>query len=158
MFGPGVAPHLSPFMDGRGRPKSSGPLDGDGRRSIYLAVRRNFLPPMLVAFDFPLPISTMGRRGVSNVPAQALILMNDPFVIGEAKRWAERVCIDQDITDRQRVERMYLAAFARPPSEQETARALRFVEQSGSDSVRSQKGWVRLCHALFNAKEFIFLN
>ena len=36
MYGPGVPVHLTAFMDGRGRPGRSGPLDGDGRRSIYL--------------------------------------------------------------------------------------------------------------------------
>src|SRR5262249_6763817 len=50
MFGPSVAPHLTAFMDGRGRPGRSGPLDGEGRRSIYLGVRRNFLNPMFLAF------------------------------------------------------------------------------------------------------------
>ncbi len=95
MGGPGVEVYLTSFMDNYtdsyGRPKASGPLDGDGRRSLYLNVRRNFLTPMLVAFDMPLPLVTAGRRDVSNVPAQALILMNDPFVAQQARRWAERV-------------------------------------------------------------------
>jgi len=56
------------LLDGRGKP-ASGPLDGDGRRSLYLAVRRNFLSPLLLAFDTPSPFSTIGRRTVSNVPA-----------------------------------------------------------------------------------------
>ena len=77
-------------MDGRGRPGHSGPLDGDGRRSVYLGVRRNFLNPMFLAFDTPAPFSCMGRRNVSNVPAQALILLNDPFVIEQARLWAEQ--------------------------------------------------------------------
>ncbi len=68
MGGPSVPPHLTPFMEGRGRPARSGPLDGDGRRSLYINVRRNFLSPMLLAFDFPTPSTTMGRRNVSNVP------------------------------------------------------------------------------------------
>src|SRR5262249_13004659 len=80
-FGPGVLPHLTPCMQGRGRPKESGPLDSDGRRSLYLNVRRNFLTPMLLVFDYPTPFTTIGRRGVSNVPAQALALMNNPFVL-----------------------------------------------------------------------------
>ncbi|HSH17129.1 MAG TPA: DUF1553 domain-containing protein, partial [Verrucomicrobiae bacterium] len=42
--GPPVPVHLTEFVVGRGRPEQSGPLDGDGRRSIYTAVRRNFLP------------------------------------------------------------------------------------------------------------------
>src|SRR5262249_54545860 len=79
-FGKSVPIHLTQFMQGRGRPKDSGPLDGNGRRSIYISVRRNFLSPMMLAFDTPNPFSTVGRRTVSNVPAQALILMNDPLV------------------------------------------------------------------------------
>src|SRR5262249_42533181 len=75
MYGPGVLPYLTPFMVGRGRPETSGPLDGAGRRSVYLNVRRNFLTPLFLAFDYPVPFSTMGRRSVSNVPAQALTLL-----------------------------------------------------------------------------------
>ena len=92
--GPVCRRYLTPFMDGRGRPGRSGPLDGDGRRSIYLNVRRNFLNPMFLAFDMPVPFSTMGRRNVSNVPAQALTLMNDPLVVGQARLWAERLMAD----------------------------------------------------------------
>src|SRR5207237_3083864 len=65
MFGPSIPPYLTPHMAGRGRPTSSGPLDGDGRRSIYLGVRRNFLTPMFLAFDYPIPFTTMGRRSAS---------------------------------------------------------------------------------------------
>ena len=57
MFGPSVAPHISDYQQGSGRPRS-GPLDGSGRRSLYIGVRHNFLTPMLLAFDYPPPIST----------------------------------------------------------------------------------------------------
>ena len=77
-------------MTGRGRP-GNGPLDGSGRRSVYLSVRRNFLSPMMLTFDTPSPFSSVGRRTVSNVPSQALMMMNDPFVVAEAKRWGESV-------------------------------------------------------------------
>jgi hypothetical protein len=60
-FGPSVPVFLTEFQDGRGRP-ASGPLDGNGRRSIYLAVKRNFLSSLLLAFDTPVPFSTVGRR------------------------------------------------------------------------------------------------
>src|SRR5205823_1417451 len=61
--GPGVPPHLTEYMTGRGRPAASGPLDGAGRRSVYLQARRNFLPPLFTAFDYPTPFTTIGRRG-----------------------------------------------------------------------------------------------
>src|SRR5262249_30638086 len=51
MYGPPVPTYLTEFMEGRGRPSKSGPLDGAGRRSIYLEVRRNFLSPIMRAFD-----------------------------------------------------------------------------------------------------------
>jgi hypothetical protein len=88
LYGPSVPVYLTPFMQGRGRPKETGPLDGNGRRSIYIAVRRNFLSPMMLAFDTPIPFTTIGRRNVSNVPAQALILMNDPFIAEQSRVWA----------------------------------------------------------------------
>ena len=103
MFGPGVMPHLTPYMQGRGRPGESGPLDGDGRRSLYLNVRRNFLTPVFLAFDYPIPFTTMGRRSVSNVPAQALALMNNPFVRQQAELWARRTLEASKLSPRERM-------------------------------------------------------
>jgi hypothetical protein len=128
-YGPPVPVHLNEFQDGRGRP-ASGPLDGDGRRSVYLAVRRNFLPSFLLAFDTPIPFSTVGHRTVSNVPAQALILMNDPFVHQQAKRWARKV-LAQGGSAEARIMGMYESAFGRPPRADELAACLTFLERSG---------------------------
>jgi hypothetical protein len=158
-YGPPVPVYLTPFQEGRGRP-ASGPLDGAGRRSVYLSVRRNFLPAFLLAFDTPTPFSTVGRRTVSNVPAQALILMNDPFVHGQADVWARRILARKGAAP-ERVRAMYLRAFARPPSAEELAACLDFLQEQArlsggrTDDVAA---WASLAHVLFNAKEFIFLN
>ena len=159
MYGPPIPVHLTPFLEGRGRP-ADGPLDGDGRRSIYTAVRRNFLPPMMLAFDTPSPFSTVGRRSVSNVPAQALILMNDPFVHQQAEVWAKRVNA-QGGSDRQRIQRMYLSAFGRPPTDAELAACLGFLEEqakAGGKQAVDPAVWADLAHTLFQLKEFIYLN
>jgi hypothetical protein len=160
MYGPGVPPYLTPYMVGRGRPAASGPLDGDGRRSVYLAVRRNFLNPMLLAFDYPTPFTCIGRRNASNVPAQALTLLNDPFVVQQAKRWAERELAVPDRTPRERVADLYVAAFGRPPTGDEADDALAFLEQQGKEYGKADdpRAWADLCHVLFNVKEFIFVN
>ncbi len=149
MFGPSVPIHLSDFMEGRGRPRHSGPLDGDGRRSIYLAVRRNFLNPMFLAFDAPVPFSCMGRRNTSNVPAQALILMNDPLVVEQARLWSSRIRESPARGDRERVDRAFRAAFGRPPGEEEIRGCLDFLKSSP---------WSDLCHVLLNMKEFLFVD
>jgi hypothetical protein len=156
--GPSVPIHLTPFMDGRGRPHVSGPLDGAGRRSLYLEVRRNFLSPLMLAFDTPVPASTVGRRSVSNVPAQALILMNDPFVAEQARAWSSRVLREVPAPMARRVDRLYLEAFARPPTAGELTAAENYLtaRRSGAGGDESA-AWADLCHALFNTKEFLFV-
>jgi hypothetical protein len=165
MFGPPVPIYLTEFMEGRGRPSSSGPLDGAGRRSIYQALHRNFLPPMMRAFDFPVPFSTIGRRTVSNVPAQSLILMNDPFVIGQVQAWAKSVLSKPGLSPEERIRSMYETIFARPPADAEVRRALTFLDQQGQAyGLESGRGatdqavWSDFCQVLINVKEFIFLN
>jgi len=176
LYGPSIAPHLTPFMQGRGRPQSSGPLDGNGRRSIYLNVRRNFLNPLFLAFDYPQPFSTMGRRTTSNVPAQALALLNNPLVWEQAKLWAERV-VSESTSDEDRVRGMYLDALTRLPEPAELTAALAFLSESrqptkpavaaneatsGPDGTAAASSadldaWTELAHALFNLKEFVYV-
>jgi mono/diheme cytochrome c family protein len=158
--GPPIPIHLTPFHDGRGRPEKSGPLDGEGRRSLYGAVRRNFMPAMLVAFDFPTPFSTMGRRNRTNVPGQSLVLRNDPFVHEQAHTWATRFLQSTPGSpDDDRIRLLFESAFARVPAtgESESCREslgeLRKLHANGNEV----DVWSDFCHALFNANEFIFL-
>src|SRR5436190_6495679 len=112
MYGPPMPIHLDCFQDVGGRP-IDGLVDGAGRRSIYLSVHRNFLSSMLLAFDFPQPFSAIGRRSASNVPAQALILRNNPFVHDQAAFWAKRLASDAK-PPAERIDGMFRAAFGRP--------------------------------------------
>jgi hypothetical protein len=147
VYGPSLKVHVSQYQDGRGKPES-GPLDGNGRRSIYLEVRRNFLTPLLLAFDYPLPTTTVGRRLVSTVPAQALTLMNNEFVAREAGLWSSRM--ESSYGDpRARLDAMFLRIFARTSEPGERDRIQTFLNGQGS--------WSDVAHVLFNAKEFLFL-
>ncbi|MDF1798422.1 MAG: PSD1 and planctomycete cytochrome C domain-containing protein [Planctomycetota bacterium] len=155
--GPPVPVFLTEAMSGRGRPAESGPVDGAGRRSLYLAVRRNFLPPFQLVWDFPQPGTTIGRRSSSNVPAQSLALMNDAFVVQEAERWAARLLgaerADADMpngkasndnelerkrlaadanTDRGRIELLWRTALGRSPSQAELDGALAFLDSAAA--------------------------
>ena len=164
LYGPPVPIHLTPFMDGRGRPGKNGPLDGNGRRSIYIAVRRNFLSPFMLTFDTPVPFSSMGRRNISNVPAQALILMNDPLVVELSHKWGERALQTVSGSDAentvQRINWMYLSGFGRYPTKDELKIADSFLKsQAAKRNISTEEPvlWQDLAHALVNTKEFIFL-
>lgn len=151
-FGPPVELPRETIVKARGRPERAGPVDGDGRRSIYLAVRRNFLPAMLLAFDLPTPFATVGQRNVSNVPAQALTLANDPFVHELCARWANALCADGAIAGIDgRIAAAFLRAFARSPAPDEAAISRDFLAAGG------ETAWPDLLHGLVLAQEFLYL-
>ena len=155
--------HLTKFTSGRGRP-ASGPLDGNGRRSIYLSVRRNFLSPWMLVFDTPIPLGPVGRRNQSNVPAQPLALLNDPFVIEQARLWAQKTLADNEPDAAAIIARLYQDAFARDPSESEVTSGLLFLEMIAEERNieranwhKNPELWAEYAHVLLNAKEFIYL-
>ncbi|MGV2338185.1 MAG UNVERIFIED_CONTAM: DUF1553 domain-containing protein [Planctomycetaceae bacterium] len=109
MYGPGVNVY---FVSRTERRRSTGPLDGDRRRSVYQRIRRNSFNPFLEAFDAPRPATTRGRRDVTNVPLQALTMLNDPFVIDQSARWGALVVAEGEAAE-QRIGGMFLRAFCR---------------------------------------------
>jgi hypothetical protein len=156
-FGASVATHRTEFMTGRGGRKS-GPIDGEGRRSIYLSVYRNFLNPFMLAFDMPSPFGPNGRRSQSNVPAQSLTLMNDPFVIQQAGIWAERIVALQGLTDQQRIALMVEESLGIVPTAAQTEALESFLaRQAEIYGAMDQRVWSDLGHALVNMKAFYFL-
>jgi hypothetical protein len=152
MGGRSIATHITPEMSGRGKPASSGPLHGNGRRSVYLEVRRNFLHPFLVAFDAPLPQTSQSRRYQSNVPAQSLALLNDPMVHWAVEHWAARTMEENSDVDA-RIERFWRDALGRPPQQAERSQVRSYVEQFGNDPAV----WRDIGHSIINSKEFIYL-
>ena len=164
MYGPGVPLHLGQMPPSRARPLASGPLDGDRRRAVYQEMRRNYLPPLLLAFDLPQAAVALGKRGVTNVPAQSLALLNDPFIIQQAERWAEQIMRDGNLSTEQRIDRLHRIALSRPANAKEIDLATHmlnfFTDNSAgkqNQSLKSKLAWQNLCHLMFNRKEFIFI-
>jgi len=164
LYGPPVATYLTDFMQGRGRPAASGPPDGNGRRSIYLEVRRNFLEPMMTTFDRPIPFSTFGKRDVTNVPSQSLIIMNDPFVAKQAELMAQKLLTQKGLSFQEKINWVYTRSFAREPSAEEVIKAeefitvLRKMEAHNENKIDQELLlWKQYCHSIFNLKEFIYL-
>jgi len=138
----------------------AGPLDGLGRRSVYLQMSIMEPPKFLVGFNLPDLRLPTGRRDSTNVPAQALILLNDPFVEAMARHWGEELVKLQHQTPEERVHAMFVAAFTRGPSEVEVKRwsaAVReFVSPGHPNLMKDDTAWSQLGHALFNSKEFLY--
>jgi hypothetical protein len=144
-------------MTGRGA-RASGPLDGNGRRSVYLSVYRNFLNPFMLTFDMPSPFGPQGRRSNSNVPAQALTLMNDPFVVGQAKVIADNILAVPDQDTEQKIAIMVERVHGVVPTQKQTQQFSQFLEnQAKAYGKDDNRAWADLAHALLNMKAFYFL-
>lgn len=162
MFGPSVHPF-------RAKPDNekrlfTGPLDGNGRRSIYIKCQLMEAPPFLRVFNLPDGKVAQGRREASNTPAQSLALLNDPFVLAMAEHWATRLIQDDSKTLGQRVNTMFQAALGRQPTEPEENRfcaalmeLARLNDVPEPDILSSRAVWKDAAHAIFNLKEFIFI-
>ena len=142
----------------------AGPLDGNGRRSLYTKVTIMEPPKFLSTFNQPKPKIPTGRRDVTSTPIQALTLLNDPFVLQQATVWGKRLVASRDDDVRQRIHNVFQAAFSRGPSNDELLRweqavhdLARLHEVSDGKLLSSEKVWSDVAHAIFNSKEFIYV-
>jgi len=137
----------------------AGPLDGHGRRSLYTQLSIMDPPKFLVGFNLPDLRLPTGRRDETNVPAQALILLNDPLVTAMAKHWAKGLIAVPHADAAARVRAMFVTAYSREPTAAETTRwtaaAKDFATPGVADFMRDEDAWARVAHAVFNTKEFI---
>ncbi len=142
---------------------SQPPMDNN-RRSVYISIRRGRPHPFLEVFDAPIPATTRGQRDLTNLPAQSLALMNDPFVITLAGKWAESLVANASMTAEQRIQRVFTTALGRPASRAEVKRAKTFLanvaaeNHIAADQMSSNvKTWQDLAQAILSLKEFIYV-
>jgi hypothetical protein len=163
LFGPPV----NPFRHNEDSYKRlyCGPLDGSGRRSIYTAVSIMEPPEFLAVFNQPAPKIPTGRRDVTNVPAQSLALLNDPFVIEQAGRWGASLAAGTThATVDQRLREMFRIALGRYPASEELSRWSSLVAKlaadrgiAGAQILSDAALWKDVAHTIFNTKEFIYV-
>jgi cyclophilin family peptidyl-prolyl cis-trans isomerase len=156
MYGPGIKPPIPADAIFPTAPKHGvvWPADAeDGpatwRRSIYITTQRSNPVPFLQAFDGPDAAASCARRGVTTVPTQALILMNDPFVAGQSRRFAERVRSAAGASPAARVREAFRIAFGRPPDADEADKAVHFLRDHPLAD---------LCQVLVQANEFAYVD
>ncbi len=157
----------------RSEVKPSGEIvpEGDtsgGRRSIYLLVRRSAPQTILNVMNAPVMEINCTKRTSYNSPSQALTLMNSDFIAAQAEHFARRILSDfpaaKVFDDHKAVERSFRFAFARMPSPAETDLLLSFVQKhedhyKDTDAgTRRLRAYSDLCHTLFAANEFIYID
>ena len=117
------------------------------RRSLYVYRRRTLSFPFFETFDLPDQNQTINTRNTSTVAPQALTLMNNPFILGQAELFSETIEEKVPYNVDQQVEMVYQTALTRPPTQEEAEVGRQLVELGSLDD---------LTHVVFNLSEFLY--
>ncbi len=129
------------------------------RRTLYGAVSRHDLNPLLRLFDFPDPNITSERRTQTTVPLQQLFVLNSEFLVRQAQALTQRLTADPQESDAARIDRAYLLLYGRPVTEDELKLGLAFLTAPVSPDEKSQLGlWPQYVQALLGANEFTYVD
>jgi hypothetical protein len=91
------------------------------RRGLYVWWQRTFLHPSLLAFDAPSREECCAERSKSNIPQQAMVLLNDPTYVEAARGLAVRILTDGPATTTDRIVWAFQQALQRNPRADEMA-------------------------------------
>lgn len=93
---------------------------GEGlyRRGMYTWWQRSFTHPSMLAFDAPSREECTAERNRSNIPQQALVLLNDPTYVEAARAFAARI-LQTDGDTPKRIEWAMQQALQRKPTAEE---------------------------------------
>ena len=129
-------------------------------RSVYLPVIRDRLPDVLELFDFASSSFVTGAREKTNVPTQALYLMNSPFVQDRAAALANRVRKEAGDDRTAGLRFAFQLCFARSPTMDEESSALDFLSagsaqpDTADDSNAQADALSSFCQAILSTAEF----
>ncbi len=128
------------------------------RRTVYLPLRRSNLPTLLNLYDFGDATTVNGKRALTNVAPQALFMMNSEFVTERAKNVTKELLANTALSDRDRLQVMFLKALDRKPEAAEVDAAFtylnHFKEKFHADDVAA---WQSFFHILLTSNEFIYV-
>jgi mono/diheme cytochrome c family protein len=152
--GPCIHPYIAPdIVQGSSHRVWLGKPDDDPstwRRSLYVFSKRSIRYPMFEAYDQPNLINTCDRRNRSTIAPQALLLMNNNFVITQSRLFAERLRKEAGDGPAAQVERAFLLALGRPTTAYEKTESVGFLSGGGPQRL------AEFCQALLNLNEFAY--
>ncbi|MFY9255195.1 MAG: PSD1 and planctomycete cytochrome C domain-containing protein [Fuerstiella sp.] len=173
--GPGFRPTIdAAALEGLSQKSAAwnpSPAEQQLRRSVYMFSKRGLLPPMMTAFNFSDATQSCGKRDVTTVPTQALVLMNNPFVHGRSSKLAASIIANTDQTQL-RVTQLWSAVYGRKPTAAESVLAQQHLEtqlerfqqlpatsaQESPSTSDEALALASLAHVLLNSNEFIYVD
>ncbi|MBM4067567.1 MAG: DUF1553 domain-containing protein [Planctomycetes bacterium] len=142
------------------------------RRGMYTHYWRTSPHPFMTTFDAPRSDAACTRRQRSNTPLQALVLLNDPEFVDNARALASRILESPATDDGKRLQHAYLLCLGRRPTLAEQRLLQTLLEEQVSEfsndepaarqllgrderDVARRAAWVAVARVLLNLDEFI---
>jgi mono/diheme cytochrome c family protein len=131
------------------------------RRSVYLFIKRSGLVPLMILFDWPEHLVSIGQRSTTTTAPQALAMLNSKLVRECAVGLADRIPSDAEPARAAAI--AYRITFGRDPSESEFELAASFLAGQRRAYARDgrpdphKSALVDLCQALIGMNEFIYV-
>ena len=125
------------------------------RRTVYARVSRKKLNDMLMQFDYPDPNVHAAKRSATTTAIQKLFVMNNRFMVEQAKRLAKRVTGDSPDASAEQVQSIYDILYNRKPSAAELDLALGFLQLPAESRLTR---WEQYSHALLAANEMSYID
>lgn len=151
----------------------------DYRRSLYVEVKRSKPVTVLETFDAPVMTPHCEMRPQTTVAPQSLLLLNDTFILENARRLADRLHAEAPGDENQRLRRAWQILFSKEPAESDLARARDYLRlQTASLTVYhaqnppaapakgapalpapdpNREALASLCQVLYSSNRFLYL-
>jgi hypothetical protein len=100
------------------------------RRGVYMHWQRQFLHPMLKAFDAPSREECTAKRPISNTPLAALVMLNDPSFVEAARNFAQRVLTEAQGGDRAKLDWAMTQSLSRKATDKEAKLILALLDEN----------------------------
>ena len=151
MYGPQIAIKRGP--DGQWLEDEKKTINGQNRRSLYLAQTRTRWVSFLHVYDCPdMTSDNQAERFRSALPTQSLAMMNNPLVMRTSKAFTQKVLEESRNNYDEAVNTAYREAYNRPPS----ARELEIAKKAIAAEADPQEGLRLFVQAMFGANNFLY--
>jgi hypothetical protein len=151
------------------------------RRGLYTWWQRSFLHPSMLAFDAPSREECCAERSRSNIPQQALVLLNDPTYVEASRALAARIVTEGGDAPEERLawawrqvlqrlprieeletmiplHRRYHAAYQADPAAAASLAQVGFAPVPADVDPAELAAWTHVARVLFNLHETITRN
>jgi hypothetical protein len=107
--------------------------ENEYRRGLYTWWQRSYVHPSMLAFDAPTREECAAERSRSNIPQQALVLLNDPTYVEAARVFAERIVKEGGENTDDRIRWAWQQAVLRQPDASELATLRELLEKHAAE-------------------------